>query len=52
MKKFILTLTGLIILLATSCEKDDITPSKSQLKQQIIDCRRCTGQWDLTDTVP
>ena len=46
MKKFILTLTGLIILLATSCQKDDITPSKPQLRQQIIECRSFTGQWD------
>lgn len=51
MKRFIIIIV-LIISLSTSCKKDDITPLKPHSKKIIIDCRGCSGGWDLTDTIP
>lgn len=52
MKKISITLAALIIILATACQKDEIKPSKPDPKNKVIDCRKCEGSWDLTDTIP
>lgn len=41
-----------IIILFSSCTKDDLpTPAKS-VKEKLKECRGCSGSWDLTDSVP
>ena len=52
MKKISLKFAALIIILATSCEKEEIKPSTPNPRSKVLDCRKCEGQWDLTDTIP
>ncbi|MES2872422.1 MAG: hypothetical protein V4708_01785 [Bacteroidota bacterium] len=50
MSKLILTLFAFMALIFASCEKNEITPLKPDLKEKLRECRTCEGQWDLTDS--
>lgn len=52
MKRLIIVFTLLIIILTTACQKDEIKPSKPDPNTNIIDCRKCDGTWDITDSIP
>lgn len=52
MKKLSLYLLASMILFATACEKSELSPSKPNLKENLYDCRKCEGNWDLTDSIP
>jgi hypothetical protein len=49
MRKISMTLVAVIVILMTSCEKEEITPSKLDSKDKLIECRKCEGSWDRTD---
>ena len=50
MSKSILTLFAFMALIFASCEKDEITPSKPDPKENLRECKMCEGHWDLADT--
>ena len=53
MSKFTLTFFAFMALIFASCEKEEITPSKLDSKDKLIECRKCEGSWDLaTDSIP
>ncbi|MDP3467549.1 MAG: hypothetical protein Q8S11_04410 [Daejeonella sp.] len=41
-----------IIILFSSCTKDDLPCPDKRVKEKLKECRGCSGSWDLTDTVP
>ena len=47
MRKLTLTLVSFMLIMMTSCEKDEITPSQPTAKEQLKGCRTCEGSWDL-----
>ncbi len=49
-KTSIILLTMVILIIA--CKKEDINPLKPSSKTNLIDCSRCGGSWDITDSIP
>ncbi|HQT58805.1 MAG: hypothetical protein B7X86_13950 [Sphingobacteriales bacterium 17-39-43] len=47
-----LGLLTMIIVLFSSCTKDDLPSPDKSLKEKLKECRGCSGGWDLTDTIP
>ncbi len=52
MKIIKITLALIVIFLATGCQKDDINTSRPKPLEETLNCNRCQGGWDLTDTIP
>ena len=51
MKRISIVLVTMMIIVVTACEKDEITPSKPDLKEKLRECRTCEGHWDKTDPI-
>ncbi len=52
MKRIFIALAAVMFLATTSCQKEEINPSTTNPKNKLIECNRCEGGWDLTDTIP
>lgn len=52
MNKFLLTIMLLFFILLNSCEKDEAPELKTLSKEDLKQCRGCSGSWDLIDTIP
>ncbi len=49
MKRISMTFVTVMVIIMTSCEKEDIKPSKPDHKDNLKECLRCGGSWDITD---
>jgi hypothetical protein len=49
MRKFFLLVTVLFFTALISCEKDETPKLKSVPKEDLKQCRGCSGTWDLGD---
>ncbi len=47
-----LCIATMILVLFSSCAKDDLPSPDKRVKEKLKECRGCSGSWDLTDTVP
>lgn len=52
MRKIFLTLMMFFFVLLISCEKDETPILKNFSKEDLKQCRGCSGSWDLIDTIP
>ena len=50
MKRISIALAAVLFLAMASCQKEEITPSKPDLKEKLKQCRTCEGHWDLADS--
>lgn len=51
MKRILIALAaGMFVI--TSCEKEELKPSKPNTQDQLMDCKKCDGTWDITDSIP
>lgn len=47
-----LGIATMILMLFSSCTKDDLPSPNKSVKEKLKECRGCSGSWDLTDTIP
>jgi hypothetical protein len=52
MKKFLLIAMVMFFISLISCEKDEMPKMISVPKENLKECRGCSGTWDLSDTKP
>ncbi len=52
MKKCLIVFVATGLILTISCKKEEIKPLDLKVKEQLRECRSCSGSWDLTDTIP
>jgi hypothetical protein len=49
MKRIASALVLAVVILTTSCEKDNTKPSSPEVKDKLKECKDCGGGWDITD---
>jgi hypothetical protein len=52
MRKFFLVIMVLFFTSLVSCKKDETLKLKSVPKEDLKQCRGCSGTWDLIDSIP
>jgi hypothetical protein len=52
MKKSVLALIAGMVVMMTSCEKIEISPTKPIPREKLIECRTCDATWDISDPTP
>jgi hypothetical protein len=52
MRKIFIPLAAVMVIMMISCEKEEITPSSPDIKENLRECRTCEGSWDITVITP
>ncbi len=52
MKRISMSLIAAMIVMITSCEKQEINPDRPVIKENLKECRTCEGHWDIDGTTP